>query len=194
MSKSLLNNLVQISKALVYSKIKFYSEKNFSVAFGPSGLSAEPRPIFFSFPPAFFFFPPSPLGLGLSAGPSCSQPAQSACASVAPHPIAAFLTGKRLQPRHLRPSPHPAHHPAPHLGMPPKPLSPHHHSPLIPPLNLAPTFNGVKAINATVTPVTPPRCSPPATPLHADPYKSPPEDPGTSRPSPGSPLLPFSPT
>jgi hypothetical protein len=59
MSKFLINLLVQISKALVYSKIKFYSEKNFSVAFGPSGLSAQPRPIFFSFPPAF---PPLPTG------------------------------------------------------------------------------------------------------------------------------------
>jgi hypothetical protein len=54
MSKFLLNLLVQIYKALVYSKIKFYSEKNFSVAFDPSGLSAQPRSIFFSFPPAFF--------------------------------------------------------------------------------------------------------------------------------------------
>jgi hypothetical protein len=35
---------------------------------GPSGLSAQPRPIFFSFQPAA---PPlSPLGLGLSAGPA----------------------------------------------------------------------------------------------------------------------------
>jgi hypothetical protein len=60
-------------------------------------------------PSSFLFhqpFPPSPLGLGLSAGPSCSRSAQPACASVAPHPVAAFLTGKHLQPRRLRPSPH----------------------------------------------------------------------------------------
>jgi hypothetical protein len=36
MSKFLLNLLVQISKALVYSKIKFYSEKNFFRRFRPS--------------------------------------------------------------------------------------------------------------------------------------------------------------
>jgi hypothetical protein len=36
-SKFLLNLLVQISKALVYSKIHFLSEKNFSSTFGPIG-------------------------------------------------------------------------------------------------------------------------------------------------------------
>jgi hypothetical protein len=68
MSKFQLNLLVQISKALVNSKIKFYSKKNFSITFGPSGLSAQPRPIFFSFRPAIFC--PFSLGLGLSAGPA----------------------------------------------------------------------------------------------------------------------------
>jgi hypothetical protein len=57
MSKFLLNLFVQIFKALVYLKIKFYSEKNFPVTFGPSGLSAQPRPIF-SFQPAIFLPPP----------------------------------------------------------------------------------------------------------------------------------------
>jgi hypothetical protein len=60
MSKFLLNLLVQIFKALVYSKIKFYSEKNFPVTFGPSGLSAQPRPIFFLFNHPFP--PPLPTG------------------------------------------------------------------------------------------------------------------------------------
>jgi hypothetical protein len=71
MSKFLLNLLVQISKALVYSKIKFYSEKNFPVTYGPSGLSAQPRPIF-SFQPAVFL-PPLPTGpwpLGQPSPPS----------------------------------------------------------------------------------------------------------------------------
>jgi hypothetical protein len=63
MSKFLLNLLVQISKALVYSKIKFYSEKHFPVTFGPAAAH------FFSFQPAIFLHP-SPLGLGLSAGPA----------------------------------------------------------------------------------------------------------------------------
>jgi hypothetical protein len=37
MSKFLLNLLVQIFKALVYSKIQFLLEKEFSSDFGPSG-------------------------------------------------------------------------------------------------------------------------------------------------------------
>jgi hypothetical protein len=65
MSKFLLNLLVQISKALVYSKIKFYSEKNFPRNFQPI------RP----FGPVFLFFTgqfslPFPLGLGLPTGPA----------------------------------------------------------------------------------------------------------------------------
>jgi hypothetical protein len=65
MSKFLLNLLVQISKALVYSKIKFYSEKNFPRHIRPI------RP----FGPVSFFFTgrfslPFPLGLSLSAGPA----------------------------------------------------------------------------------------------------------------------------
>jgi hypothetical protein len=67
MSKFLLNLLVQISKGMVYSKIKFYLEKNFSRhfrpirPFGPAAahsfflLSNRPLPLF-------------PLGLGLTAG------------------------------------------------------------------------------------------------------------------------------
>jgi hypothetical protein len=53
MSKFLLNFLVQISKGLVYSKIKFYLEKNFS-----QSLLAHP-----AFRPSLFFLPtdfPSP--------------------------------------------------------------------------------------------------------------------------------------
>jgi hypothetical protein len=37
MTKFLLNLLLQISKAFVYSKIKFLFEKNFSSEFGPPG-------------------------------------------------------------------------------------------------------------------------------------------------------------
>jgi hypothetical protein len=65
MSKFLLNLLVQIFKALIYSKIKFYSEKNFPCHFQPI------RP----FGPVFLFFTgrfslPFPLGLSLPAGPA----------------------------------------------------------------------------------------------------------------------------
>jgi hypothetical protein len=94
MSKFLLNLLVQISKALVYSKIKFY----------PS--------------------PPAPPELDRAA------------------------TASRHSPRH----------PAPALGMLPEPLPAHHH---FPPFNLAPIFNGAKAINATSTPWTPLSGTPP---------------------------------
>jgi hypothetical protein len=77
MSKFILNLLLQISKALVYSKIKFYSEKNFSFTLNPIGPAAS-RPIQPFGPAATHFFlfstghfsPPSPLGLGLLAGPA----------------------------------------------------------------------------------------------------------------------------
>jgi hypothetical protein len=65
MSKFLLNLLVQISKALIYSKIKFYSEKNFSVTFGP----AAARFLFFS-TDHFSPFPTGPQPLGRPSPPS----------------------------------------------------------------------------------------------------------------------------
>jgi hypothetical protein len=107
MSKFLLNLLVQISKVLVYSKIKFYSEKNFP-HFRPNRPSSQP---------AHPGFQPSHDPLLLSFSTNCfppphwasaSRPAQPACASMAPHPVAAFFMGKHLQPSRLCPSPHPA--------------------------------------------------------------------------------------
>jgi hypothetical protein len=53
-----LRNLLQISKGLVYSKIKFYSEKNFSFTFGPIGPAAS-RPIW-PFSPATAHLPSPP--------------------------------------------------------------------------------------------------------------------------------------
>jgi hypothetical protein len=70
MSKFLLNLLVQISKALVYSKIKFYSEK-----ISPS-LSAHPAfrpsrgPFSFLFNRPFSPFPTGPRPLGRPSPPS----------------------------------------------------------------------------------------------------------------------------
>jgi hypothetical protein len=66
MSKFLLNLLLQISKALVYSKIKFYSEKNFP-HFWPNRPSSQPahpdfwpsRSLYFPFQPGV---PPLPTG------------------------------------------------------------------------------------------------------------------------------------
>jgi hypothetical protein len=75
MSKFLLNLLVQISKALVYSKIQFLSQKNFSSTFGPIGPVAS-RPIQPFWPraakqaePAHQAMPPLPLP------PSLTEPA-----------------------------------------------------------------------------------------------------------------------
>jgi hypothetical protein len=65
MSKFLLNLIVQISKALVYSKIQFLFEKELSYDFGPSG-PAPPEPARFA-PPAIGStlspFVPSSLGV-----------------------------------------------------------------------------------------------------------------------------------
>jgi hypothetical protein len=70
MSKFLLNLLLQISKALIHSKNQIVIRKRNFPHFRPnrpSSLPAQPRP-FFSFPTGHS--PPSPLGLGLSAGPA----------------------------------------------------------------------------------------------------------------------------
>jgi hypothetical protein len=84
MSKFLLNLLLQISKALVYSKTKFYSENNFPHfrPNWPSNQPAQPQP-FFSFPTGRSP-PPSLLGLGHLAGPA-HLTAQSATFFLLPH-------------------------------------------------------------------------------------------------------------
>jgi hypothetical protein len=69
MSKFLLNLLVQISKALVYSKIKFYSEKNFPHHFWPIRPFGPATALSLFFPTSRFPSPP-PLGLGLPADPA----------------------------------------------------------------------------------------------------------------------------
>jgi hypothetical protein len=88
MSKFLLNRLVQISKALVYLKIKFYLEKNFSVTFGP----AVARFLFFSFQLAIF--PPFPLGLDLSASPAHPHGPIGRLLPPAPEPSAHDAAGR----------------------------------------------------------------------------------------------------
>jgi hypothetical protein len=169
---------LQISKALAYSKIKFYSKRNFSIIFGPAAVHLH----FLS--PTGRFFPPFP------AGPRPLGPVGHAL--VAPSLLAASLTGRRLQPRRLCPSLRPADRwgppVIPHLQLrlssaapPPPPATPRaaqlHTSgcrpePLLappslplnssPPLNLAPVFNCVNAINAAVTPRPPHPVAPPA--------------------------------
>jgi hypothetical protein len=94
MSKFLLNLLLQISKAFVYSKIKFLFRKEFSFTFGPIGPAAS-RP---SRGPLVFFnrpLPLSPLGLSLSAGPA-RRLGPTNRASVAPCPISASDSRRRI--------------------------------------------------------------------------------------------------
>jgi hypothetical protein len=144
MSKILLNLLLQISKALVYSKIKFLFGKKISFTFSLIGPAA-------SGPAAahLFFFnrllPLSPLGLSLSVGPARRlSPADRA--SVAPCPIAASHSRKRISrkppslheyvlPKNLSPPLGPYQparpQPSPGLGLPTGPrLLAHHSGPL----------------------------------------------------------------
>jgi hypothetical protein len=114
MSKFLLNLLVQILKALVYSKIKFYSEKNFLVTFGPSDLSAQPQPNLFSFQPAIFPLPIGPRPLDRPNSPHSptavffllTAPAERrlpACAAAAPEaPIPPLLWCKTPPPSTIK--------------------------------------------------------------------------------------------
>jgi hypothetical protein len=70
MSKFLLNLLLQISKALVYSKNQILFGKEFFSHFGPSfGLRPSHGPSPLSFPNWLILFP-SPLGIGHSAARS----------------------------------------------------------------------------------------------------------------------------
>jgi hypothetical protein len=87
MSKFLLNLLVQISKALVYSKIKFYSE----IIFGPLGLSslgvfAKRRP--------FFEFAQSVNGVSSHVAANWAPPVRST-------PFLALADPKHTSPRAL---------------------------------------------------------------------------------------------
>jgi hypothetical protein len=94
MSKFLLNLLVQISKALVYSKIKFYSEKNFPRhfqpirPFGPVILffywasAFRPAQPTHTAQPATFLLPPAPKPS--AHGAAASRP--RAASTVAPTP------------------------------------------------------------------------------------------------------------
>jgi hypothetical protein len=140
MSKFLLNLLLQISKALVYSKNQIFIRKRIFLHFRPnrpSGQPAQPQPT--CFPTGRF--PLSPLGLSPSASPACHLgPAD--CTSVAPYPIAASHSRKRISrkppslhecvlPENLPPplSPYqPARpQPAPGLGLPAGPSRLAHH-------------------------------------------------------------------
>jgi hypothetical protein len=109
MSKFLQNLLVQISKILVYSKIKFYSEKNFP-HFRPS------RSLFFPFQPAVP--PPLPTGprpLGRPSSPSRPNghllpPHRADRAPPLPPPGLHHRRNRGAMPPHLQPLNH-SHYP-----------------------------------------------------------------------------------
>jgi hypothetical protein len=84
MSKFLLNLLVQISKALVYSKIKFYSEKNFPRHFRPIQPFGPAMAHSFLFQPAVFL-PPLPHWASASRTAQPILTAQSATFFFLPH-------------------------------------------------------------------------------------------------------------
>jgi hypothetical protein len=85
MSKFLLNLLVQISKALVNSKIQFLIQKFFIFAFGPANLAGP-----------LSLWPSRPRWPLSSCGPKPSLPAQLARASVTYLRKYVFPFGSRL--------------------------------------------------------------------------------------------------
>jgi hypothetical protein len=158
MSNSLRNLLVQISKTLVYSKIKFYSEKNFFFTFGPIGPAASRPscgpPIFFNRP-----LPLSPLSLGRPSRPArqwrLTQLPPSSWGSASSR--AAFALSSRPADRWTPPV-------IPHLQ--PARARPRHHH--LPPLPAPPSSNSDAAQAFT----TPPSLSPSLIPLLTSPPPS----------------------
>jgi hypothetical protein len=102
MSKFLLNLLVQIFKALVYSKIQFLFEKEFSSDFGPSG--------------------PAPLALSCYAPQAAGSPLGPSCIGVFAErriPFDFAHSGRDISlSRHCHVGPACQLHPLPHAGRP----------------------------------------------------------------------------
>jgi hypothetical protein len=181
-------------------KIKFYSEKKFFSChirpihpFGPAAAHS-----FFSFQPAAPLLPTRPRPLSRPARrwrpaelppphrktPPATplSPCLRARLTDGPH-LSSLTSGTPELGRATTTSRRSPHRPA-LPQMPPELLPPRHHFPsLIPPLNLAPAFNGVNAINAAVTPL--------ATSLRRStgPYKRAMRSPTLTAPHPLSPKL-----
>jgi hypothetical protein len=154
--------LCKFSKPWYIQKFNFYSKRNFLLI---SAHPAQPRPRW----PATPRRPPAP------------RSAHSAQAALAYLPKGVFsltlrtpaetpslshvtaMWGARPLLLLLIASGHPAL-PSSTLECHPSRYSPRHHPPLNPLLNLAPVFNGVKAINAVVTPPRPPLSGAPRAP------------------------------
>jgi hypothetical protein len=158
MSKFLLNLLVQISKALVYSKIQFLFEKELSSYFSPSGPALPVLARFARRPPgprsaqaALAYLPKGvfPLTLRIQA----TMPSLSHVTAMWPRPSASSPSPHRpislMSPLLLIAS---GHHASPGLqhrdanrSLHSPALTPPFNPPLIP-SSSRPTFNGVKAI------------------------------------------------
>jgi hypothetical protein len=164
MSKFLLNLLLQISIALVNSKIQFLNQKSFFLAFGSANLAARSASGPASPPTA-----PSPQAKTAPAGPSSpcvgrvfagnrfslldhafpSRPPLP-CLSVNRAPPVRFTPFPMLaDPGRKSPTSPLPRAAAPRLGCPRAFTAlPHHSPPLIPFKSSLNAFNGVKAINA----------------------------------------------
>jgi hypothetical protein len=141
MSKFLLNLLVQISKALVYSKIKFLFRKEFFCRFRP----IRPRPACAS--------PLCPVGHRLPARPTRPKPRWRNCRKA--HSLRLCALQQRRLLSHITAMWGPSVSSIPF----PTPADSCRFSSSPPYLNsfiqlsrYAPVFNGVKVINAAVTP------------------------------------------
>jgi hypothetical protein len=174
MSKFLLNLLLQISKAFVYSKIQILFGNNSSQISAHLAFRPSRGPFFFFFQPAAPPLPTGPQPLGrpsrparrwrLTRLPSSSRGSASSRAAFTlssrrltggPH-LSSLTSGPPELGRAATTSRRSPRRPAP-PRMPSEPLPPCHHFPLLnPPLNLTPVFNGINAINVAVTPPRPP--------------------------------------
>jgi hypothetical protein len=143
MSKFLLNLLVQISKALVYSKINFYSKRIF---FRISAHPAQPRrpqaTLAYFLKGVFSSTLRTPIEMpSLSHVTAMWGPPVSSIPFLTSADRCRFSSSSPATPRRLA-SPSDFARAITHPTI---------ISPLNPPLNLAPVFNGVKAIHTTVT-------------------------------------------
>jgi hypothetical protein len=175
MSKFLLNLLLQISKALVNSKIKFLIQKLFFLTFGPADLAvhsafgqASPR--------IGHVDPPSPRIGHVVTGirfPFCFARSELAAS---PSSLCQAVPGYQLRPPPPAARAHPHRHSFPATERCPvlrlgcqraittSPSFPSLNSPLKP----SPVFNGVKAINAGVNPPGTPLLSAPPTHIKSE--------------------------
>jgi hypothetical protein len=163
MSKFLLNLLVQISKALVYSKIQFLFRKEFSSDFGPSGPASPVLACFALLATVSTLIPFGLSSLGIFAKRCISfhfaHPGNDAF-SLTPLPCGPRLSASSPSPRRpisvtspplLTASVHPASPGLQHQDANRSVYSPALIPPFNPPLNPSlshPAFNGIKAITA----------------------------------------------